>query len=114
MRFLVSLVLMISLVATATFAAEPAKTCGIYCSILEFTSQEALQNAVNAQPSFLSEKRRNRMANMRNDDDIQRAKDAGFNTLFMTIYPLQGYDWWTNPAAVGLIKDAIVRSRADF
>src|SRR6478752_3483052 len=87
-------------------AAPEEKTCGVYCSILEFASHDALQNAVNAQPPFLKEKHRQRLANLRNDADIQRAKAAGFNTLFMTIYPLQGKEWWSIPSARAMIQDA--------
>ena len=33
-------------------------------------------------------------------------KRCGFNTLFMTLYPLSGDEWWTQPAARNLVKDA--------
>src|SRR4051812_47425227 len=95
-------------------AADIEKTCAVYTGILEFTSRDALEAAVNAQPPFLTESRRQRLAGIHNEGDIQRAKDAGFNTLFMTIYPLHGSDWWRVPAARRLIKDALLRGRRDF
>jgi hypothetical protein len=42
---------------------------------------------------------------------VKLARDCGFDTLFMTIYPLWGRDWWEIPAARGLIKDALEQAR---
>jgi hypothetical protein len=43
---------------------------------------------------------------------IKLSRDCGFDTLFMTIYPLWGKDWWDIPAARGLIKDALAQASA--
>jgi len=40
-------------------------------------------------------------------------RDCGFDTLFMTIYPLWGKDWWEIPAARGLIVDALEQARGE-
>ena len=114
MRQLICLVVVAVAIGVCSLAYGEEKTCGVYTSILDFTSRDALKAAVDAQPPFLSERRRQRMAKLQNDASQQRAKEAGFNTLFMTIYPLNGCDWWTIPAARSLIHDAIVNGRKDF
>ncbi len=97
--------------AGAAWAAGSGKVCGTYTNIIAFDGQEALDRAVNASPSFLSAKHKKMMAHSDAARNIKDASDAGFNTLFMTIYPIWGQKWWENPAERNLVKDALVQAR---
>lgn len=100
--------------AGGAWAAASKKVCGVYTNIIAFDNQEALNLAVHASPSFLSDKHKRMMAHSNVARNISEARQAGFNTLFMTIYPIWGQDWWDNPAARNLIKDALLQTRGKF
>jgi hypothetical protein len=102
--------LLLLLTSTGAAGAPPTKICAVYTSITSFASRAALDQAAGAQPPFLMEKHKRAMAGANNDGAAQAVADAGFNTLFMTIYPLWGKNWWEIPAARGLIKDALVQA----
>ncbi|MEO6435169.1 MAG: hypothetical protein ABIP55_05350 [Tepidisphaeraceae bacterium] len=87
-----------------------AKICGVYTSVIEFASRDARQAVIDAQPSFLMDKHKRAMAGD-NAGALKLVREAGFDTLFMTIYPLWGKDWWAIPAARNLVKDALVQSK---
>src|SRR5437764_1231587 len=90
------------------------KTAGVYVNITEFSGKTVREEAIAAQPSFLMDKHKKFLAGENEQAHIRTAKEAGFNTLFMTIYPLWGMDWWSIPAARNLVKDAMVNGRKDF
>jgi hypothetical protein len=90
-------------------AEAPAKTCAVYTNIIDFAGQGALDQAVGASPSFLLEKHKKYMTTSRAAANLKQLSDSGFNSLFMTIYPIWGKDWWEIPAARNLIKDALVQ-----
>src|SRR5438034_7001875 len=87
------------------------KICGVYTSVISFASADARRAAVDAQPSFLMDKHKRALAGENTAASFQLVHDCGFDTLFMTIYPLWGKDWWAIPAARGLVKDALVQSK---
>src|SRR5437867_4365919 len=99
------------LAAAPTWAQPRGKTCGVYTNILQFDSRQARDDAIRAQPSFLMDKHKRMIAQGDAAPSVQLVKLCGFNTLFMTIYPLWGKDWWTIPAARNLVKDAIAQSK---
>ena len=43
---------------------------------------------------------------------LEMARDCGFNTLMLTMYPLHGHDWWDVPAYEALVCDTIHQARA--
>jgi hypothetical protein len=86
------------------------KACGTYTSVIAFAGADARRAAIEAQPPFLMDKHKRMMAGD-NAASLKLVHDCGFDTLFMTIYPLWGKDWWKVPAARGLIKDALVQTR---
>ena len=92
-------------------AQSDPKTCGVYTNILEFDSRQACNDAISAQPSFLMDKHKSMIAHSDFTASAHLVKACGFNTLFMTIYPLWGKDWWDIPAARNLIKDALVHTK---
>src|SRR6185437_7737188 len=108
-RFILAIVLT---VAPAVVASPPTggKVCGVYTSIIEFASRDARQRAIDAQPSFLMDKHKAALAGD-NAANLKLAHDCGFDTLFMTIYPLWGKQWWDIPAARGLMIDALKQCR---
>ena len=88
------------------------RVCGVYTNVIEFDSQPARDAAIHSQPSFLSDKHKRMIAGQDGAAAVKLAKDCGFDTLFMTIYPLWGKNWWDLPAARGLVKDALVQVKA--
>ena len=68
------------------------KVCGIYTSILEFDSLQVRQKAIDAKPSFLMDKQSVPVGSDAMPGNLSLVKRCGFNTLFMTIYPLWGKD----------------------
>ncbi len=42
------------------------------------------------------------------------AADCGFDTVFMTIYPIWGKDWWTSPAAKAVVYSAVENAGRQF
>jgi hypothetical protein len=103
-------VLLLIMVLSAR-AAEPEKVCGTYTSIVSFAGQKALDEAVAANPPFLMDKHKRAFAKSALETNLAAVDRARFNTLFMTIYPLWGKDWWAIPAARGLVKDAVAHTR---
>lgn len=106
---------LVALVLSAVVRAEaPEKVCGVYTSILEFDSRPALDAAIRSQPSFLMDKHKRAMAG--ESDGVaarcQKLRTAGFNTLFMTLYPIHGKDWWAIPAAREMVRDALSNGHA--
>src|SRR2546423_9771041 len=96
------------LVHPALCSAQNAqKICGVYTNILEFDSRQARDDAIHAEPSFLMDKHKRMIAQGDAARSIALVKSCGFNTLFMTIYPLWGKDWWSIPEARNLVKDAL-------
>jgi hypothetical protein len=93
--------------------APTSKVCGTYTSVISFAGREAREAAIRAEPSFLMDKHKKMMAGD-NAASLQLTRDCGFDTLFMTIYPFWGKDWWAIPAARALAKDALVQSRGKF
>jgi len=102
-------------VATVLFASllghANDKVCGVYTNIVEFAGQRAMDEAVAANPAFLMEKHKRAMRVSRAAENVKLVREANFDTLFMTIYPLWGKDWWENPAARNLIMDAMVQAK---
>src|SRR5947207_409464 len=92
-------------------AQNAPKVCGVYTNILQFDSREARDDAIRAGPSFLMDKHKKMIAQGDAAPSIALVKSCGFNTLFMTIYPLWGKDWWGIPEARNLVKDALINSR---
>ncbi|HZZ42980.1 MAG TPA: hypothetical protein VFE58_08580 [Tepidisphaeraceae bacterium] len=105
----VVLVLVASVVARAGQAV-----CGVYSSILEFDSRKVLDAAIRTEPSFLMEKHKQSMAG--DSDQVSercaKLRGAGFNTLFLTLYPIHGKDWWAIPAAREMVRDALLNAHA--
>jgi hypothetical protein len=103
------------LIQCRCFAAAPPSAskpvCGVYTSISEFDSLAARQGAIAAQPSFLSDRHKHVLMNDPSAANIALVKRCGFNTLFMTLYPLSGDEWWNQPAARNLVKDALIQTR---
>jgi hypothetical protein len=100
------------LISPALCMAQSAgKVCGVYTSILEFDSRQARDDAIRAQPSFLMDKHKQMIAQGDAVPSIALVRSCGFNTLFMTIYPLWGKDWWSIPEARNLVKDALESSK---
>lgn len=93
----------------ATSETAP-KVAGVYTSILEFASRHALDDAIHSDPSFLMDKHKKSMAGIDDQAGLKLAHDCGFNTLFMTIYPLWGREWYDIPAGRELVRDAVKRS----
>lgn len=91
-------------------AEVPERVCGVYTSIPSFAGKEVMQAAVNSNPSFLLDKHKKWMATADNTGRADRVRDAGFNAVFMTIYPLWGKQWWTIPTARNMVKDAVVQA----
>jgi hypothetical protein len=94
------------------------KVCGNYTSLLSFASPEAKRKAAAAhpasQPTFLLEKHRKYLLSAKNDPEIALAREAGFNTAFITLYPIHGHDWWAIPEARALVTSAAERARDNF
>src|SRR6266487_4678428 len=88
--------------------AHAEKVCGVYTAVIDFAGPDARQRAIDAQSPFLMEKHKRVMQSRSGEANFKLALDCGFNTLFMTLYPLAGKDWWDIPAARGLIADALV------
>lgn len=105
------------LVGGRCFATPPASqptaplVCGVYTSISEFDSLPVRQAAIAANPSFLSAKHKQVLSNDPSAANIALVKRCGFNTLFMTLYPLGGDEWWKNPAAKAMVKDALIQTK---
>jgi hypothetical protein len=101
----------------AAAAAEPSsaprahKVCGVYTNVLEFASADARAAAIAARPSFLMDKHKRALAAVDDAAHLKLIRDCGFDTLFMTIYPLWAQEWWTNPAAGGLITSALEQAK---
>ena len=98
-------------VATTVFAEPPEKISGVYTSILEFDSRAVRDQAIASDPPFLMDKHKAWLAQGDASPSVKLVRDCGFNTLFMTIYPLWGKDWWNIPAAKNLVKDALIQSK---
>jgi hypothetical protein len=92
--------------------ASAQKICGVYTNVIEFDSPATRDAAIASQPSFLSDKHKRTLASQDSAVAVKLTKGCGFDTLFMTIYPLWGKDWWDIPAARGLVKDALVQAKA--
>src|SRR5216110_1027329 len=89
--------------------ANSPKVCGVYTSVISFASRPARDAAIDAEPSFLTDKHKRMLAGVDEAASLKLVHDCGFDTLFMTVYPLWGKDWWAIPAARGLVKDALVQ-----
>ncbi len=102
----------------ALIAAHPSsaaeKSCGVYTSIVSFASRKAIADAVAANPPFLMDKHKRAFGGADNSQAVAQVRDARFNTLWMTIYPLWGKDWWNIPAARNLVTDAVAQSRGQL
>ena len=107
---LVSVVVLLVAVVRA-MAAEP-KTCGVYSSIVSFAGHNAMEAAIKSDPSFLKDKHKKSFAGSNNAGEAKAVHDAGFNTVFMTLYPLWGVSWWDIPAARGMVSDAVKQCSA--
>jgi hypothetical protein len=92
-------------------ATSNAKVAGVYTSVIAFASRRALDDAIASDPPFLMDKHKKMMAGIDDQASLKLAHDCGFNTLFMTIYPLWGREWYDIPAGRELVRDAIKRSR---
>jgi hypothetical protein len=97
-----------------SWASGAGKVCGIYSDVAAFDSRAVLQAAVDAKPPFLSEKHRQALEGGSDPTarHVQELRDAHFNTVFLTLYPLDGQDWWAIPAARAMVKDALVNAHA--
>src|SRR5437016_2466899 len=95
--------------AASLRGADSPKVCGVYTSIIPFASHAARDAAIDVQPSFLMDKHKRMLAGGDHAASLKLVHDCGFDTLFMTLYPLWGKDWWAIPAARGLVKDALVQ-----
>jgi hypothetical protein len=103
---------LLMLVAPTAPAQVRPKVCGVYTSILAFDSRKVLDDAIAAEPSFLMDKHKRAIATGDAAPNIALTQRCGFDTLFMTIYPLWGKDWWAIPAARNLVKDALLNSKS--
>jgi hypothetical protein len=105
-------VVVLCLATTVVHAAD--KVCGVYASILSFDSPAVLDAAVRAEPSFLTDKHKQILTTQ--GDVVPRhtrqLKGAGFNTVFLTLYPIHGKDWWDISSAKALITDAVANAHA--
>lgn len=99
------------LVIFASVAGASDKVCGVYTNIVEFAGQKSIDEAIASNSPFLMEKHKRSMSVSHASENLRQVRNAGFNTLFMTIYPLWGKDWWEIPAARNLVKDAIVQAK---
>src|SRR6184192_1578455 len=99
--------------AVSLRGADSAKVCGVYTSVISFASRPARDAAIDAQPAFLMDKRKRMLAGVDEAASLKLVHDCGFDTLFMTLYPLWGKDWWSIPAARGLVKDSLVQTRGN-
>jgi hypothetical protein len=97
--------------ASSAGSARVEKICGVYTNVIGFASPKAIKAAVEAQPPFLMKEHRERFKGINNTHQVAFTRNAGFNTLFMTLYPLWGIDWWDKPAARGVITDAVAQCR---
>jgi hypothetical protein len=98
------------LAIVASLRAADTKVRGVYTSLISFNSRDARDQAINAQPSFLMDKHKRALAGGDNAASLKLLHDCGFDTLFMTIYPLWGKQWWSLPAARNMVKDALEQS----
>jgi hypothetical protein len=107
-----------ALLASAGSAVSSApreeKVCGVYTHVLAFAPRATLDAAADAEPPFLMGKHRRVIAGTDADEGMRLARDAGFNTLFMTIWPIWGQDWWDTPEARALVSDAVARAGEQF
>jgi hypothetical protein len=92
-------------------ADSPKCICGVYTNITQFDTRATLDAAVVSQPPFLMEKHKRAFAQGDAATSVQLVHDCGFDTLFMTIYPLWGKDWWNISAARDMIKDALTHCK---
>lgn len=102
------------LVLLCLAAAPAGRVCGVYASILSFDSRAVLDVAIKSDPTFLTEKHKKAMS-AEKDLANERGKhlaDAGFNTVFLTLYPIHGQDWWNIPAAKAMVWDALLNAHA--
>jgi hypothetical protein len=100
----------LTLVSLHKSLAQPApKVSGVYTSIIDFDSAPVRDAAIASQPPFLMEKHKSAFGDPQTN--LALVKACGFNTLFVTIYPLWGKDWWDIPTAKNLIKDALVQTK---
>src|SRR2546423_13507235 len=99
------------LLGSAACLRAAEKVCGVYTSVIDFASRDARRQAIEAQPAFLMEKHKRYMSaeDGGNGANLRLVHDCGFNTLFMTIYPLWGREWWGVPAARKLVNGAVAR-----
>jgi len=58
---------------------------------------------------ILMDKHRRSLAGTKNDSEIAMAHEAGFNTAFITLYPIHGRDWWSLPQARAMVASAAAR-----
>lgn len=93
--------------------ATTRKVCGVYTSIIDIAGDETRRAAIDAQPSFLTEKHKRALDGGDSAANLRIARECGFNTLFATIYPLWGKAWWDIPPARGLVRDALVQAKAN-
>ena len=109
---LMKLTALVIALVIASCACAGEKVAGVYTSVISFASRHALDDAIKSDPPFLMEKHKKAMAGIDDQASLKLAHDCGFNTLFMTIYPLWNTpDWHDKPAARGMVRDAIKRSR---
>jgi len=118
-------------VSNADRSSQPEKICAIYSSILEFASEDSMHALAAIRPTtqvattqaflpgsefdestpfgVLMDKHRKYLQGIKNDAGIATAHKAGFNTVFMTLYPIHGRDWWSLPEARQMVASAIDR-----
>jgi hypothetical protein len=99
--------------AAAKNAGE-GKVCGVYTNVLAFASRPALDALVVAQPPVLLEKQKEMIAGTDPLAGGKLASACGFDTVFMTIYPLWGKDWWNIPAAKAVVYSAVANAHEHF
>jgi hypothetical protein len=92
-------------------APDHPKIRGVYTNILEFASLAAKKSAIEALPSFLSDEHKRALAGNSTAGNLKLVSDCGFDTLFMTIYPLWAQSWWSVPPALGLVRSAIEQAK---
>jgi hypothetical protein len=112
MKF-VSLLIVITVIITSAACAS-GKICAAYTGICSFAGRQALDECIKTEPTYLMDKHKTMMASADCEKNIKMAKETGFDTLFISIYPLYGFNWWTVPSARNLVKDALKHSSKDF
>ncbi len=98
--------------SNAARASIAERVCAAYASLPSVASRGALDTAAAAPDGYLMEKHKKFFAATDGPANMKLARDCGFNTLMLTMYPLHGHDWWAVPAYAALVRDSIHQARA--